>query len=73
MSRMPLDACPAEKKMPQLSRDDANRKAEHCGAAGEKQRLCTLCNCWRWADEAALCMIAETISHEEYCKRSLRM
>ena len=29
MSRMPLDGCPADKKMPQLSYAAAHAKAEH--------------------------------------------
>ena len=71
MSRMPLEGCPADKKMPQLSYAAAHAKAERCSAAGEEQRLCTLCNRWRWPDEMSLCSIAETISHVEYCQRSL--
>jgi hypothetical protein len=68
---MPLNSCPADKRMPQLSYAAAQVKAESCVAAGQEQRLCTRCNRWRWPDEEALCAIAETISHAEFCQRSL--
>jgi hypothetical protein len=70
MSRMTLDACPAAGQMPRRSEAAAMADAEARLAAGEEQRLCSLCSRWRWPDEVALCPVAETISRAEYARRN---
>jgi len=69
MSRIPLDACPAAGKIPLLRCPAASADTETRTAAGQEQRLCSLCSRWRWPDEEALCPVAETISREEYTRR----